>query len=108
MENHIMTTSSPINEQPTLNLYLVSFAEFTCAQYDSFVVAAYTEEEAAMLTPNFKMNKYLGTGMGYDYPVTDTYVRYYIDKCGQGQSVTWIGEARGNIEWGSVPISSFN
>jgi hypothetical protein len=103
-----MTTSNPINEKTMLNLYLISFAKFTYDQYDSFIVAAYSEKEAALLTPNEKMNKYLGTAMGYEYPVTDTHVRYYINKCGEGQSVTWIGEARGNIEWGAVPIASFN
>lgn len=93
---------------PTLKLYLVSFEDFDDDEYDSFVVVAYSEQEASLLTTNQKMNLYLGTQMGYESSVTYEDVSYYRHKCGRGQHVICLGDAREGLKWGDVPISSYN
>jgi hypothetical protein len=98
-----------IDIKPPYSLYLVSFDQYAYDEYDSFLVVAYTEDEAAMLTPEEYMNKHIGIGLGYDLPeVSSVKVHLYRDLCGQGKRVTRIGEASSNLEWGDVPISSFN
>lgn len=101
--------TSQINPQPILSLYLVSFEHWGYDEYDSFVVVACSEEEADQLTPDERMNRYRGTAyMGYNYPVVDTDIRYYRDQCGTGKSIRRIGDAWVELEWGDVPIASFN
>lgn len=94
--------------KPTLSLYLVSYADFEDDEYDSFVVVAYSEQEASLLTTDQKMNLYLGTGMGYESSVTYEDISYYRHKCGRGQYIMYLGEAREGLKWGDVPIASYN
>jgi hypothetical protein len=99
---------SSSDQNHALSLYLVSYQEFDDDEYDSFLVVACSEQEAARLTPNSRMNQYLGAGMGYESSVTYEDISYYRHKCGRGQYITCLGEARDNLKWGDVPISSYN
>jgi hypothetical protein len=98
-----------INPQPIRSLYLVSFEEFSYDEYDSFIVVACTEEEAARLTPDERMNRHIGIKMGYYFPEVDPgHIKFYRDACGRGRSIRRIGDAWVDLEWGDVPIASFN
>jgi hypothetical protein len=102
-----MTYSIKIIE--SYGLYLVSFDEWSYDEYSSFLVVARTEEEAAMLTPESWMNQHIGIRMGYDFPeVSSVKVHLYRDRCGQKKSIKFIGDASPDLEWGDVPIASFN
>lgn len=93
---------------PTLKLYLVSYADFDYDEYDSFVVVAHSEQEASFLTTNKTMNLYIGTKMGYESSVTHEDVSHYRHKCCRGQYVMCLGDAREGLNWGDVPIASYN
>jgi hypothetical protein len=101
--------SNKVNVSPVLSLYLVSFDDWGYDEFDAFLVVAYSEEEADMLTPDQDMNYHIGTGMGYDCPKPDPeIIRLYRDSCGTGRSIRRIGDAWAELEWGDVPISSYN
>lgn len=98
-----------INPEPVLGLYLVSFDHWGYDEYDSFIVAAFSEEEADQLTPDRSKNYSIGTRLGYECPRFDTeIVRLYRCSCGRGKSIRRIGDAWGELGWGDVPIASFN
>jgi hypothetical protein len=104
-----MNLSPNINPQSSLILYLVSFSDWDYDEYDSFVVVAYTAEEADQLTPDAQVNYYRGTLMGYSCSeVEPRHVKFYRDACGRGKSINGIGDAWSDLNWGDVPIASFN
>jgi hypothetical protein len=101
--------SNKINTYPVPSLYLVSFDDWGYDEFDAFLVVAYSEEEAGMLTPDRDMNYHIGIGLGYDCPKPDPeIIRLYLDSCGTGKSVRRIGDPCIDLEWGNVPIASFN
>jgi hypothetical protein len=104
-----MNTSHLIKPQPIRSLYLVEFDDYGYDEYDSFVVVACSEEEADKLTPDKGMNYHIGSGMGYNCPAYNAeLIRLYRDSCGRGKSIRRIGDAWVELEWGDVPIASFN
>lgn len=91
-----------------MNLYLVSFSDYSYDEYDSFLVVAATEEEAAQLVPDAQQNREYGRMLraeGTELLVWPPKYSYL----GRGKkSVTLIGQATSDLEWGDVPIASFN
>jgi hypothetical protein len=97
-----------INASPARSMYLVSFDEADYDEYNAFVVVAYTEEEADLLTPNKEVNYQIGQSLGYDCPEPDyESVRWYRDSCGTGKSIERIEEAGDDLKWGYIPYSSY-
>jgi hypothetical protein len=102
--------SNQSNASPVPSLYLVAFDDWGYDQYDAFLVVACSEEEADMLTPQSDVNYSIGISLGYDCPKPDDeIVEDYRDyHCGEGKSIRRIGEALEDIEWGEVPVASYN
>jgi hypothetical protein len=105
-----MNISEQNPSKSRLSLYLVSFEDWGYEQYDSFIVAACSESEAYQLTPQSDVNYSIGLSLGYDCPKPDDeIVEDYRDyHCGEGKSIRRIGEALEDIEWGEVPVASYN
>jgi hypothetical protein len=99
--------SANSNLQTALSLYLVSFDDWDYGQHDSFLVAACNVAEAAQLTPDPTMNRYLGAYDRYDYPSTEDDVTYYRELCNRNKSVRRVGDAWLGLQWGDVPIASY-
>jgi hypothetical protein len=97
------------DQNHALSLYLVSFRDWSMDEYDAFIVAAFTEEEAEELTPQQDKNHEIGTRLGYDCPQHNFGLPVlYYDRCGRGKSIQRVGAASEAIGWGEVVLASFN
>jgi hypothetical protein len=93
----------------TLSLYLVSFEDWSMDQYDAFIVAAFTEEEAEELTPQQDKNHEIGIRLGHKCPQPNYGLPvFYYDRCGRGRHIRRIGDASDGTGWGEVLLASFN
>jgi hypothetical protein len=104
-----MKITQYIKASPALSLYLASFDDFDDNEYDCFVAVAFSEEEAYQLTPEAKINYYIGSFMGYGcLEVNPRKVNWYRNLCCRGKSIQRLGEAGINSKWGDIYIASFN
>jgi hypothetical protein len=99
--------SAELNSQNTFSLYLITFEDWDYGQHDSFMVVANSVAEAAQLTPDKTMNRYLGAYDRCDYPATEDDVTYYNELCHRNKSIRRVGDAWSGLEWGDVPIASY-
>jgi hypothetical protein len=104
-----MSVPNQPKASPALSLYLVSFDDWDYEEYDSFIVVAYSAEEADHLTPDAQINYYRGTLMGYSCSeVEPRHTKFYRDRCGRGKHIRRMGDASEEFAWGDVPIASYN
>jgi hypothetical protein len=95
--------------QTTKSLYMVSYYDVGYGEYTAFVGVAYSEEEAAMLTPSQDVNYQIGLSLGHKCPEPDSEsVRNYRDTFGHSKSIQRLDEANPDFDWGDVPLHSFN